>query len=225
MDLDELREKWAEHDRKLDAILRLNRQLLSATNLNRARSALQRLTLGLALESAITFAAIVALGAFNYEHIATLRFALPAAALDLVAIAYLIDLVRQITAAVRIDYGRPIAAIQRQLEALRVLRIRSIRRALMAGMLAWTPFVIVAFKGFLDVDVYRSFDTAWLAANALFSVAVVSLAIWVSKRFGDRMGRSPFIQQLMRDLAGHNLNAAAEFLATLSEFEDEERDR
>src|SRR5258708_4480799 len=125
MDLDELKEKWAEHDRKLEVNIRLNRQLLSATNMNRARSALQRLAVLQALGSVIHFAAIVALGAFIADHLGLIRFALPAAVLDLFAIAILIARIRQITMARQIDYAKPIAAIQKQLEALRMLRIRS----------------------------------------------------------------------------------------------------
>jgi len=32
------------------------------------------------------------------------------------------------------------------------------------------------------------------------------------------------MQRLMRELAGYNINAATDFLATLSEFENEARD-
>jgi hypothetical protein len=38
MELDALKEKWAEYDRKLDVSIRLNRQLLMAVNMNRVRS-------------------------------------------------------------------------------------------------------------------------------------------------------------------------------------------
>jgi flagellar biogenesis protein FliO len=61
--------------------------------------------------------------------------------------------------------------------------------------------------------------------NVLFGLAIIPMAIWVSRKFGDRMGRSPIIQRLMRELAGYNLNAATRFLATLSEFEDERHDK
>jgi hypothetical protein len=37
------------------------------------------------------------------------------------------------------------------------------------------------------------------------------------------MDRSPIIQGLMKSLSGHNLNAAADFLMTLSKFEEEKR--
>jgi hypothetical protein len=48
---------------------------------------------------------------------------------------------------------------------------------------------------------------------------MIPLAIWGSRKFGDRMGRAPIIRRLMQDLAGYNLNAANRFLATLREFE------
>ena len=221
MELDAFKEKWAEHDRKLDVSIRLNRQLLMAANLNRLRSPLRRLAFFLGLESIIQVAVVVALGYFIYEHIATMRFALPAAALDVFAIAILSAMIRQIAGALQIDYDKPIAIIQKQLEYLRVLSIRYIQGIFLVATVAWTPLLIVALKGFWGLDAYRLFGTAYLLANLLVGLAIIPLAIWLSKKFGGRMGRSPVMQRLMKDLAGYNLNAATGFLATLSEFEDE----
>ena len=223
VELDDLRKTWAEYDHKLDTNIRLSRQLLMATNLNRLRSPLRRLAFFLGLESVIQFAVVAALGSFIYEHIAMVRFALPAAALDVFTIAILIAMVRQIAGALQIDYDKPIAIIQKQLENLRVFRIRYIQGIFLVSPLAWTPLLIVALKGFWGLDAYRLFGAAYLVANLLVGLAIIPLAIWLSKKFGDRMGRSPVIQRLMKDLAGYNLNAAAGFLATLSEFEEEKR--
>ena len=71
------------------------------------------------------------------------------------------------------------------------------------------------------MDAYRLFGIPYLVANLLLGLAIIPLGIWLSKKFSDRMGRSPFFQRLMKDLAGYNLNAATGFLARLSEFEDE----
>jgi hypothetical protein len=221
LDLDEMKKQWAEHDRKLDESIRLNRQLLSTTNLNGARSAMQRMAAFLGLEAAVQLAVVVALGSFIYEHIAMMRFALPAAALDVFAIAILIAMIRQIALGLQIDYDKPIAVIQKQIEDLRVLRVRYIQGIFLAATLAWTPLMIVMLKGFWGLDAYRLFGTAFLLSNLLVGLAIIPLALWLSKRFSDRMGRSPFIQRLMKDLAGYNLNAATGFLAKLSQFEDE----
>jgi hypothetical protein len=218
LDLDEVKKQWTQHDRKLEESIRLSRQLLSATALNRARSALQRLAASLSLEAVVWFAIVMAIGSFIYAHFGMLRFALPAAALDLYAIGMLATTIRQIVAAQQIDFSRPIAAIQKQLETLRVLRIRITQWALLAGAVVWAPFVIVAAKVFFGLHVYNA---AWLWANVLFGLALIPLAVWLSKKFGDRVSRSPFIERVMKDIAGHNLNAARVFLERLSEFEDE----
>jgi hypothetical protein len=221
MELDELKQKWAEHDHKLEVNIRLTRQLLTATKMNRARSALQRLAVFVALESVVALAAIIVLGSFIGDHIAMVRFAVPAAALDLFEIASLILLIQQIRLALNIDYGSPVAAIQKQLESLRMLHIRHFQWTLLLAPLLWTPLLIVALEGFLRVDAYKTVGAAYLLANLLFGLAIIPLAIWLSKKFGDRMDRSPKIQWLMKELAGYNLNAASDFLATLSEFEEE----
>jgi hypothetical protein len=221
MDLDELKQKWADYDRKLETNIRLSRQLLMATNLNRVRSPLRRLAFFQSLEAIFQFGVVVVLGSFIYDQISAPRFALPAAALDVFAIAILVAMIRQIAGALQIDYDRPIAVIQKQLADLRVLRIRYIQGIFLVATLAWTPLQIVALKGFWGVDAYKSFGAAYLVANLLVGLAIIPLAVWLSKKLGDRMGRSPFLQRFMRDLAGYNLNAATSFLATISEFEKE----
>jgi hypothetical protein len=222
MDLDDFKDKWAGHDRTLEASVRLNRRLLSAASVSRARSGMQRLAAFVAFEMVIQLAAVGMLGEYAYVHRASLRFALPAAALDVLAIAFLVSLARQMAAALRIDHGRPIAALQKQLGELRVLRLRHIRWTLLAAPLAWTPLLIVVLEGVFGVDAYRVPGTAWLWANLLFGLAFIPVVVWVSKRFGQRMGRSLAVQRLVKDLAGHEVNAAAGFLAEISEFEREE---
>ena len=224
MELDALKQKWAEHDRKLEVNIRLTRQLLTATKMNRARSALQRLAVFLALESAVALAIIIVLGSFIGDHIAMVRFAVPAAALDVFEIATLIVLIQQIRLAIYVDYSKSVAVIQKQLESLRMLHIRLFQWTLLLAPFLWIPLLIVALEGFLRVDAYKTLGATYLLANLLFGLAIIPLAIWLSKKFGDRMDRSPKIQWLMKELAGYNLNAASDFLATLSEFEEEKRD-
>jgi hypothetical protein len=223
MELDELKEKWIEYDRKLDESLRLNRQVLIAIQLSRARSALQRLAVLSALESVFWFAGIMALGSFIYRHITLIQFVLPAAVLDLYAIANFAVLVAQIASALQINFDGAVAVIQKQMEALRVLRIRYIQGSVLGGFAVWMPFVIVAAKGFWGLDVYRLFNTAWIITNVLFGLAIMALVIWLSNKFGERMSRYPAIQNFMKDLAGHNINAARDSLRRISEFEDQKQ--
>jgi hypothetical protein len=56
----------------------------------------------------------------------------------------------------------------------------------------------------------------------LLGIVVIPVAMWISRRYADRLEESPFLQQLMRDIAGRNLAAATEFLRSLVEFEEEQ---
>jgi hypothetical protein len=207
MELDELKEKWAEHDRKLDQSIRLNRQLMRDTYTRRAKAALWRLAAMLALGSILMLVVIVSLGAFTARYWSMPKFTIPAILLDVAAIAALAALNAQIGMALKIDYTQPIAAIQKRLETLRLFRVRYIQAILVTAALLWMPLFIVAMKGFFDADVYRLFATAWIVTNVAFGFVVLALGIWLSKKY--------------RPDAGYNLNAAAGFLSTLAEFEDD----
>lgn len=213
-----MKQRWQDHDRTLDASLRLNAHLLRTTMLGRARTALERLSWLLAVELFGALAALVWLGSFTVGHAGDIRFAAPGAVLALCALALAITAGRQFAALRELDYGQPVLAIQSRLEAMRLERLRGTLAALVLGPLLWVPALIVLMKGALGVDAYALFAPAWIVANVLFGGAVLAGAVWVSRRYADRMERSPRLQRLMRDLAGRNVNHAIGFVDELRRF-------
>jgi len=222
MELDELKQHWAEHDRKLETSIRLNQQLAREIYTQRAHSALLRLAAVLSLDAALLLAIVIPLGLFIRNRLAMPRLVWPAAALEILATGALVTLNLQIVVALQSDYEKPITVIQKRLERLRRMRIRYVQGMFLAVMLSWTPAFIVGMEAFLGVDVYRTFDHAWLLSNVLFGLAIIPLAIWLARKYGDRVSGSKFGRKLLDDIAGHNLNEATEFLATLARFEEEE---
>jgi hypothetical protein len=221
MELQDLKNKWAEYDSKLDASIRLNAQLLRESVLSRANTVLTRLSRSILAELIVNFAAVVLLGAFIADHVGHPRFVVPAALLDVFAIALVIAGIRQLVALRTLDYGAPVVEIQRRLEWLKIRRIQATKWALLLAPLLWTPLLIVALKGLFRVDAYAVFAQPWLAANVVFSAAVVVLVVWASRRHAERWKSSPLVRRLMDDIAGRNLNAATNFLGALSRFEIE----
>jgi len=222
IDLDDMKRRWEAQDRKLDTVLRLNTRLLQAPVLGKAESAMRRLSFLLWVELLLNFAAALWLGSFLWDHAAEPRFLLPAAVLHLSVIALLAACIHQLVAIESLDYGAPIVEIQKRMEALRAQRIRATMLTFLGAPLLWTPLLIVGLKGLLGLDAYAILSTRYLLANALFGLAVIPLAVWIARRHADRMGRSPLVQRLLRDIAGYNLNAAAGFLSRLERFEAEE---
>jgi hypothetical protein len=222
IDLDDMKQRWEAQDEKLDTLLRLNTRLLQAPALGKAESAMRRLSRWLGIELLINFIAVLWLGSFLWDHAAEPRFLLPAAVLHLGVIALLGACIHQLVVIGSLDYGAPIVEIQKRLEALRAQRIRATMLTLLGAPLLWTPLLIVGLEGLLGLDAYAILSARYLLANVLFGLAVIPLAIWIARRYADRMGRSPLAQRLLRDLAGTNLNAAAGFLSRLERFAAEE---
>ena len=219
MDLDALGSEWREHDRKLETNLRLTRQLLHHRALDRTRSALQRHVIGLGIEAAFAFAAVAWLGGFIYSHLLRPNALLSALGLDVIAIAVLADLVRQMILARQVASGDPVAVTQRRLERLRIMRIRHEQGVLLVSSLAWTPFLIVLFEAAFHVNALRVFDRWWMAGNVLFGLAVPGIAYLVARRLPDRVRRSPALQRLLDDLSGRHLKQARAFLSELHDLE------
>jgi hypothetical protein len=218
MESADLKALWAESNRRLEATLRLN-AVLMAQNLRTAKTGLNGLMREVALELAINVAGIALLGAFAAAYIAEPRFFIPAVALDLYAIALIVLGGRQLAAIRSIDYVAPVTTVQSQLEALRILRIRTTQVTLLFAPVMWVPLAIVLLKGLAGVDLYAA-GTGWLFANAFFGLAVIPIAIYVAKRFGARLNRNRALRYIADTIAGRNLTDALASLDAVRRFED-----
>ena len=222
MELDDLKRRFNEQDRKLDAALRLNRRLLQASVLGKAETSLGGLSRLLWFEVLANLLPAFWLGSFLANHVSEPRFLIPAAALHLCVIALIVAAVRQLVALKAVDYGEPIVVIQKRLESLRVERIRATMLTFLFAPLLWTPLMIVALRGLLGVDAYAAFGAPFLIANLALGLLLIPLAVWISRRYEARMKRSPLVQGLMRNLAGRSLASAADVVRSITEFEKDE---
>lgn len=222
MELDDIKMQLAQLDGKLDAAVRLNRRVLDVRMLDKADRALKRLGWALGIELALGVLTVLLTGSFVGDHFREPRFLIPGLVLHVFVIAQLGMLVRHTLATRQIDFGAPIVEIQRRIETLRVSMIRTTKWTILVAPLLWTPLLIVGLEGLLGLDAYTAFGVPYLAANVAVGVAVIVIALLVSRLFADRLAGSPVVRRFMRDLAGTNLAAAQGFLDSLSQFEEEE---
>jgi hypothetical protein len=223
MNLDELQQMWAEHDKRLDQSLRLNVQLLREVHLGHARSVLSRLRWMIGFEFATDALLVLWLGSYAVDHLGELRFGVPGALLFLVWTGFLALSLRQLERAGRLDYGAPIAAMQRQLESLRILRTANTKWRLLLAPALWTPLVIVVLQAFFGVDAWKNPGAAWVLANALVGTALSPALFWFCRRYADRLQRLRFVQGIVSNVSGRCLARARERLDAIAEFEQETR--
>ncbi len=220
MNFEDLQRQWATLDKKLETSIRLNTEVLRQTKLDTTKSALQRLVVFIWVEVLLTIPVVLVVGSFLANHYNQPAFFIPGLTLHISAIGLIGSCIYQLVMLRQLDFSAPVLNIQKKLESLRLHRIRATKWTFLLAPFLWTPLLIVFFKS-LGVNVYATFDLTWITANLIFGLAVVVGGLWISKRYGHRMGHIPWIQKLMNDLAGHSLNQALGALTTLAEFENE----
>ncbi len=221
MELEELKALWNQNDRELEASTRLNRLLFAQWNLRKSDTSLERLARGITFELIVNLAGIVLLGCFAAGHAGEPKFLIPAAVLDIYAIALVIAGARQLFALRSLDYDEPVVAIQRRLQRLRLARIRATMWTLFFAPLMWVPLLIVASRAFFGIDIYAAVSPAWLAANATLGLVVIPVAIAVAKAYGSKLERATPMRFLADEIAGRSLAAALDDLAAIRRFAEE----
>lgn len=221
MELEEIRDLWAQRNRELEASTRLNTALLQQWNLRAAGTAMKRFGRGVWLELIVNAIGLMLIGSFAADHVHEPRFLVPAVAIGVYAIVLLIACARQLADAGALDYDEPVVAIQQSLERLRIRRIRLTLWTLLFAPLMWLPLLIVTLRGIFGVDAYTALSPSWLVANTLFGFAVIPSAIFLARRYGSRLAAYTPMRRLADQIAGCSLSSALESLDALRRFESE----
>jgi serine/threonine-protein kinase len=221
MELDDLKTAWRELDQRLERHNALNWRLVQELKRDRTQSALRPLTRLLVYELLSGIVAALLVGAFLGEHFRDPWYAIPAIVLHVVAVFTIGVAIWQLAWLGRIDYSAPVVAIQHDLAQLGTMRIRTTRWLLLLAPLLWTPLAIVAAQGLFGFDVYQEFGLAWVGANLAFGLAMIPLAIGITRRLAGRFAGSQWLEQLTDSIAGRSLAAARERLVEIAHFEEE----
>ena len=221
MDLQELERRWQTLDRALERSVALNVKVVHALGASQARTALERLARTIVATLVVNAVAVAWLASHVAARLTQPRFALPALALFLPALAIVAGDVRQLVRVRAIDADGPIVAMQKALDALHLQRLRLLRNILTFSPLAWPPMLIVGLDALFGIDAYIVLGGRYLLANVAFGLAMIPLVRWLANVYSDKALRSPTLQRLARSLSGHSLQSARAAIERLATFERE----
>jgi hypothetical protein len=224
-DLDALQKRWQAQDARLDAMLELNQRMLQTLQRGQARGALGGVFLMLWVQFAVDFLAVFLLGSFLGNRLGAwqseLRFLIPGAVLFVGAVAVFATVIRQLVLLYAIDASGPVSEVQRQLDTLHALRLQVARAIILIAPAMWVPIFIVGLRALFDFDTYAWFPMYFLAINIVAGALFIPVVYGLSRRYGQRLLRYPWISRLHEDLAGRSLAEARVRLAELATFQQE----
>jgi hypothetical protein len=178
-----------------------------------ARARLRLVSLGQIVQLVVGSLIVLWAGSYWFAHLGQTHLAVYGVAIHLYGLGLLIASALQLARLARVDYRKPVLEVQRQLVALRRLRIGSDRLLTIAGFVVWVPIVFVAANA-VGLDVWQARPAAVLA-NLAAGLGLAALVAWLMHRFRDTFER---------DATGRSLREAEAELAELAQSERGERD-
>ena len=105
MELDELKQTWSEHARKVDRVLSLNLESFKTAQLDKTRSALDRFKLYLTCEMLVGFALLLGSGAYIADRVSVPTLAIPALIFAVSVLAAVIGDIHELALLGQISYA------------------------------------------------------------------------------------------------------------------------
>lgn len=221
MEFDDLKGAWVAHTATLERSLEIQQRLLRESLLRRPRLALAPWMTGRALEVALGVAAIGAAVPVLLAHAGEPRYTVLVGGLLVFAVVMTALSTHLLVRSLALDWGRPVAATQREVEQIRFTEYRALKWALLGGVVFWLPALLILIEVFTGIPALGRVELPWLVANLAFGLAVLALGQALSRRFVERPGLGAGAQRMMDALSGRGLRQAAARLAELERFEGE----
>jgi hypothetical protein len=224
-DFDALQKRWQAQDARLDTMLELNRHMLHTLQRDQTRGALGSVFVLLWVQFAMDLLAVFLLGSFLGNRLGAwqseLRFMIPALVLFVCAIALFASVIRQLAMLYAIDASGPVSEVQRILDTLHAHRLIVTRAIILIAPMLWIPIAIVGLRALFDFDTYARFPMYFLVINFIAGALFIPVVYWLSRRYGQRLLRYPWIARIHEDLAGRSLSEARARLAEIATFQRE----
>lgn len=221
MNLDELKQPWNEHARKLDHLLSLNFQAIKTAQLDKTRSALDRAKKFLLFELFLGIALLIAGGSYVANHFSVPTLAIPALIFAASVLVAVIGDIRELGLLGEISYADPVTTIQKKLERTKLHFLRTLK--LMVLMLPlYMVYVVLGLNLIFGWDILAHGNPAFLWVNFVFSAILIAPTAWLFRNLNFENARNPVIRVLVSGSGGKEMIAAMEFLKTVQDFESDQ---
>ena len=220
MNPEEIKAAWEILDRRLAAQNRLSLQSLKDNRIDRAKSALWPLVIGLWAQVLFGVALVVPFTIFWIRHMETPHLAIAGMMVHAYGLMMIIDAGGQLAMIRGIDHGKPVVENQTALAKLRDRRVRLAPWLYgVTGCVVWVPFLMVLFASLgADIWVRAPMVMNWFVLCAVVSLALLFLFQWMVIRRPDS-----WLARSIADMnAGKSLSKARKFLVEIEQFQKEE---
>lgn len=125
--------------------------------------------------------------------------------------------VKQLKLIYQLDFAQPVTQVQKQLSAIKIAVVISLRNSLMI-LPFWFVFPVFVCQMFFAFDFFTLFNTGWLVTQTL---VLLFVAIWLYKIIAPKNIDKPWLNWLLQG-HGSQIDTAIKLMDEINQFERED---
>jgi len=186
MELDELKNNWADYDKKLSANLKLNEELLRKMNLNSSKREMQKVLIYELINILLLIILILYVFPNLFYYINQLRYSIPGFFSIGIALIFLVFSVIRMKDLINIDYySLSVVKVQKRILTLKKKTLGFRKFELMLIPLFVLPILPILFKALHNIDIYQNLTLLIFEIVAILGL-VYPLLFWVNRSLYDK---------------------------------------
>ena len=198
MELDDLKNNWAEYDKKLSTNLKLNEELLQKMNLNSSRREMQKLLIYEFASILMLITLILYVLPNSLYYINQLRYSIPGFIGIGVALIYFAFSIIRIKYLLNIDYyGSAVVKVQKRILSLKRKTLGFRKYELILMPLLLLPILPILFKAVHNIDIYQNIKLIIFEIVVILGLAY-PLLFWVNRSLYDKKFKNA--ENLLKEL-------------------------
>ena len=212
MELDEMKLAWQSLAQRLERQEVIQRQMVTSSQLEKARHGLRPLVLGQVIQMAFGLLVTGVVVAFWSTRLQITHLLVCGLLVQLCGMIFIAMSARALCLIHAIDYAAPVLAIQRQLADLRAWRVRVEAPVnVVLGCFIWilALWMNLAWYG---IDIWSAGFARWALLSGASGLVIVLAIVWWMRRVG--LGR-----RIEDHAAGNSVRNAEAMLAEIARFE------
>ncbi len=221
MQLEEMTSVWARSAARLERSLAIDERILRSLVMREVRLALAPYVLFRALEVLLGVVALAWIAPVVFAHWVEPRYLIAGGLLIVCAAGTTAQSSTLLVRTLQLDLAGPVARIQAEIGRLQMAEYRSLKWALLGGILVWLPGLLVLFEALTGVPALQRVELPFLVGNLAVGIVVLLIAQLAARRWVERAPRGHRGGRLIEALSGRGLRKTADHLAELAGFQDE----
>ena len=186
MNFEELSEIWKSQNEN-EAKIEINKKIFLALSLNSVKNKLREVKWSSIIEVAINYIWAIFLVGFIINNFSEFKFSLPGIILFLIAVYSIVIETYKLVLYHSINHHQSILKAQHKLEKLNYLEKFDINSLYFFIPIFFIPFIIVATKGFLGIDIYDlGFSEREMISGFLGSFVVSVVVVFFLRKYPNK---------------------------------------